>query len=73
MIDLMLIATTTSAIGLCRLLQQPFVGKPFLDRARELIGDEITEFTQAVDVDIAQSLMDLKDDYQGRNKCIPIT
>ena len=45
-------------------LQQPFVGKPFLDRARQLIGDEITEFTQAVDVDIAQSLMDLGD-YQG--------
>jgi hypothetical protein len=45
-------------------LQQPFVGKPFLDRARQLIGDEVTEFTQAVDVDIAQALMDLGD-YQG--------
>src|SRR5580658_9231139 len=45
-------------------LQQPFVGKPFLDRARQLIGDEVTEFTQAVDVDIAQSWMDLGD-YQS--------
>ncbi len=45
-------------------LQQPFVGKPFLDRARQLIGDDVTELTQAIDVDIAQSLMDLGD-YQS--------
>jgi hypothetical protein len=45
-------------------LQQAFVGKPFLDKARSLIGSQVTEFTQAVDVDIAQATMDLGD-YQG--------
>ncbi len=40
-------------------LQQPFVGRPFLKRARQLVGNQLTEFTQAVDVDIAQSAMDL--------------
>jgi tetratricopeptide (TPR) repeat protein len=40
-------------------LQQPFVGRPFLQRARQLVGNQITEFTQAVDVDLAQAAMDL--------------
>ena len=40
-------------------LQQPFVGRPFLKRARQLVGNQITEFTQAVDVDLAQAAMDL--------------
>lgn len=40
-------------------LQQPFVGRPFLNRAKELLGDQVNELSQAVDVDIAQALMDL--------------
>ncbi len=40
-------------------LQQPFVARPFLTRARELVGTTVNELTQAIDVDTAQVLMDL--------------
>lgn len=45
-------------------LQQPFVGRPFLAHARKLIGSDLTQLTQATDVDLAQAAMDLGD-YEG--------
>ncbi|HLK58163.1 MAG TPA: hypothetical protein VKU00_16470 [Chthonomonadaceae bacterium] len=40
-------------------LQQPFVARPFLMRAKELMGSQLNELSQAIDVDNAQVLMDL--------------
>ena len=40
-------------------LQQPFVARPFLLRAKKLVGAEPTELSQAIDVDYSQVLMDL--------------
>jgi hypothetical protein len=40
-------------------LQQSFVARPFLARAKELIGTTVNELSQAVDVDYAQVLMDM--------------
>ena len=40
-------------------LQQSFVARPFLARAKELLKGEINELSQAIDVDHAQCLMDL--------------
>lgn len=40
-------------------LQQSFVARPFLARAKELLGGQINELSQAIDVDHAQCLMDL--------------
>lgn len=40
-------------------LQQPVIARPLLARAREILGDQVNEVTQAVDVDLAQTLMDL--------------
>jgi hypothetical protein len=42
-------------------LQQPFVARPFLARAKELTGATIDQLSQAIDVDHAQVLMDLGD------------
>ncbi len=40
-------------------LQQTFVARPFLARAQELMGDQLNELSQAIDVNHAQVLMDL--------------
>jgi tetratricopeptide (TPR) repeat protein len=40
-------------------LQQSFVARPFLARAKELLNGETNELSQAIDVDHAQCLMDL--------------
>ncbi len=40
-------------------LQQPFLARPFLSRAKELAGDDKTELGQHIDVDFSQVLMDL--------------
>lgn len=40
-------------------LQQPFLSRPFLSRAKELLGDERNELGQHIDVDYSQVLMDL--------------
>jgi hypothetical protein len=45
-------------------LQQAFIARPFLLRARELQGPTVNELTQAIDVDLAQTIMDLGD-YEG--------
>lgn len=40
-------------------LQQPFIARPFLGRARELVGSAPSELSQAIDVNYAQIVMDL--------------
>lgn len=42
-------------------LQQPFVARAFLGRAKELKGDTVDELSQAIDVNFAQALMDMGD------------
>ncbi len=44
-------------------LQQMFLARPFLAKARELLGDQINELSQAIDMHLAQACMDLGD-YQ---------
>ena len=44
-------------------LQQMFLARPFLAKARELIGDQTSELSQAVDMHLAQSCMD-QGDYE---------
>lgn len=40
-------------------LQQPYIARPFLERAKELLGATLSDLSQAVDVDYSQVLMDL--------------
>lgn len=44
-------------------LQQMFLARPFLAKAKELVGDQVSELTQAVDMHYAQACMD-QGDYE---------
>jgi tetratricopeptide (TPR) repeat protein len=45
-------------------LQQMFLARPFLAKAQELLGDQVSELSQATDMHLAQASMDLGD-YEG--------
>ncbi len=44
-------------------LQQMFLARPFLAKARELLGDQVSELSQGVDMHLAQASMD-QGDYE---------